>query len=246
MPQLRRITNRLNCLIARIASRFFPAWWKQHCELRFWEDWQKAKGHFSNAHYEYFYTAHFGLDASYYEGKVILDIGCGPMGSLEWASIASRRIGLDPLAQEYLKLRAERHQMEYIAAYAEDIPLGDGTCDAVCSFNSLDHVEDVRKTISEIKRITRREGIFLLIVGVNHPPTSCEPHDLTPGFLIDSLRPEFVCESLQLYQSIAAGVYESLKAGVRLPYPEDTDEQAYLSAMFRRSCLAHDASQRRE
>jgi hypothetical protein len=67
--------------------------------------------------------------------------------SLEWPSTASRRLGLDPLAKEYLKLGANQHQMEYIDSVSEIIPLKDSECDAVFSFNSLGHGKDVGQTI---------------------------------------------------------------------------------------------------
>jgi len=175
------------------------------------------------------------LDGSYYENKVILDIGCGPRGSLEWASMALRRIGLDPLVKEYLRLGASHHRMEYIDAPSENIPLKDAECDAVFSFNSLDHVEDIDQTLSEIKRVTRPGGIFLLLVEVNHPPTDCELHQLTPKKLVDSLKPEFDCESLQVYKPVANGMYQSIHADEKLPHPEDTTEIGYLSSKFIRT-----------
>ena len=129
-----------NYLISLIVWRFFPTCWKEFNELNYWKKRKKEEGILSNNHFEYFYTTHFELDRCYYENKVILDIGCGPRGSLEWATMASRPIGLDPLANEYLCLGARQHRMEYVDAPSENIPLNDAECDAVFSFNSLDHV----------------------------------------------------------------------------------------------------------
>jgi ubiquinone/menaquinone biosynthesis C-methylase UbiE len=219
-------------LTSRIVRRFSPVRWKESNEMRYWKGRKKAEGVLSNKHYEHFYTTHFGLDASYYKDMVILDIGCGPRGSLEWASMASRRIGLDPLAKEYLRLGANHHRMEYMDAPSEKIPLQDAECDAVFAFNSLDHVEDVDETLREIKRVTRPGGIFLLLVEVNHPPTACEPHELTPRTLVGSLKPEFDCESLHVYKPAVHGMYQSIHADEKLPQPEETREIGYLSAKF--------------
>lgn len=227
--QLKRLARDLT---SRIVRKFSPVRWKEFNELHYWKRRKKAEGSLSNRHYEYFYTTHFGLDRSYYKDMVILDIGCGPRGSLEWASMASRRIGLDPLAKEYLRLGASHHRMDYIAANSESIPLKDAECDAVFSFNSLDHVEDVDQTIREIKRITRPGGIFLLLVEVNHPPTDCEPHELTPAKLVDCLKPEFSCETLHVYHRVAQGMYESIHADKKVTHPEETRETGYLSAKF--------------
>jgi ubiquinone/menaquinone biosynthesis C-methylase UbiE len=148
--------------------------------------------------------------------------------------MASRRIGLDPLANEYLKLGAKHHQMEYMDAPSEKNPLTDGECDAVFSFNSLDHVEDIDMTIKEIKRVTRPGGIFLLLVEVNHPPTDCEPHELKPQMIVNSLAPEFECELIQVFKPVVHGMYQSILADNKIPNPENTPEIGYLSAKFKR------------
>lgn len=186
----------------------------------------------ANSWYEHFYTAHFGFCRNDYSDKVIVDIGCGPRGSLEWADMAARRIGIDPLAGKYLKLGANQHQMEYICAPSENIPLADAECDAVFSFNSLDHVENVEQTVAEIARITRPGGYFLLLVEVNHPPTDCEPHELSPEKLIKLLTPTFDYDRLEVYRSVGGGMYNSIRFGDTCVDPESTRETGYLSAKF--------------
>lgn len=109
-------------LFSRIASKRSPVKRKEFNELFYWKGRKEAEGVLSNEHCKYFYTTHFGLDEAYYRHKVILDIGCGPRGSLEWASMASRRIGLDPLTKEYMQLGANLHKMEYLDAPSENIP----------------------------------------------------------------------------------------------------------------------------
>ena len=221
--------------ISVISKKIYPERWKRHDELAYWTYKKKSEGVLSCEHYKYFYTSQFGLDESSYINKVILDIGCGPRGSLEWASMALRRIGLDPLADEYLRLGANLHSMEYITAHSEKIPLRSGECDVVCSFNSLDHVESIGRTIQEIKRVTRAGGYFLLLVEVNHPPTTCEPHQLTPQRIIESLKPEFSLETCQVFKPTVWGMYQSIAAGEMLPQPESTKEIGYLSARFVRA-----------
>lgn len=235
MPTLHTMKILARDLISPIATRISPVRWKEFNEHYYWKLRKQAEGVLSNQHYKHFYTTHFGLRDDDYVGKVVLDIGCGPRGSLEWASMASRRMGLDPLAAEYLRLGAEQHRMEYIDAPSENIPLKDAECDVVCSFNSLDHVEDVERTLKEIKRVTRAGGLFLLLVETNHAPTDCEPHRLTPQGLIASLKPEFKCEGLQVYRPVRGGIYNSILADERVPQPADTTEQGFLSARFIRT-----------
>lgn len=49
-------------------------------------------------------------------GRRVLDVGCGPRGSLEWADRARVRVGLDPLVDAYRELGVADHAMGYVAA----------------------------------------------------------------------------------------------------------------------------------
>ncbi|MDP3444772.1 MAG: class I SAM-dependent methyltransferase, partial [Ignavibacteria bacterium] len=129
----------------------------------------------SNTHYKAFFTEQFELDDDYYNGKVIVDIGCGPRGSLEWADMTKDRIGLDPLADQYLKLGADKHQMKYVNSYVENMPFENASCDLISSFNSLDHVKNLANACKEIDRVLKPGGIFLLIVDIHRFPTLTEP-----------------------------------------------------------------------
>lgn len=213
-------------------SSCFPGRWKKMSELAYWRSRKKLEGELTGDHYKFFFTDHFGLSDEFYDGKVILDIGCGPRGSLEWATMAARRIGLDPLAKEYLWLGAGRHRMEYVSGHAERIPLADGSCDAVFSFNSLDHVDDVRGAMSEIKRVTRPGGCFLLLVEVNHAPTATEPHRLEPASLIQLLETEFRCIQARLYRPTGEGMYDAVREGHEIDAGEWNSAPGYLSAKF--------------
>jgi ubiquinone/menaquinone biosynthesis C-methylase UbiE len=205
---------------------------KELSELAYWRSIKKLEGEFSNSHYEYFYTIHFGIPKSFYDGKVLLDLGCGPRGSLEWADNAKKRIGLDPLASEYLMLGADKHKMEYINSRSENMPVKDGECDIIFSFNSFDHVDNVFDSAKEIKRCLTQKGIFLLLVEVNHPSTACEPQTLSPLDVINILSPELSAESLQVFRREANGIYQSIKTGKVYSDPLNCQHVGYLSARF--------------
>jgi GT2 family glycosyltransferase/SAM-dependent methyltransferase len=151
---------------------------KGDAEFAYWLERKRAEGHLSNTHYERVYTTSFGLDRSDFAGKRVLDIGCGPRGSLEWATEASERVGLDPLVSRYRLLGIDAHQMTYVDSGAEDIPFPDGHFDIVASLNALDHVDDVDAAIGEMTRVTRSGGLGLVLVEVEHAPTATEPHSL--------------------------------------------------------------------
>src|SRR4051812_22831359 len=89
---------------------------KGQAELRYWQDRRQTEGRFKNDWYEPHFTRHFGLTRDDYAGQRVLDIGCGPRGSLEWASMALERVGLDPLAELYQGLNGGRQAMTYVTA----------------------------------------------------------------------------------------------------------------------------------
>jgi 2-polyprenyl-3-methyl-5-hydroxy-6-metoxy-1,4-benzoquinol methylase len=97
---------------------------KGNAEINYWLSRYHAEGHtLANGHYEYFYTENFGLVKDYFNGKRILDIGCGPRGSLEWADNALVRIGLDPLANDYMQLDiAKLNDLCLVGCRANSIP----------------------------------------------------------------------------------------------------------------------------
>jgi SAM-dependent methyltransferase len=185
----------MHALVKKVARRVyvwaFPHSHKKHHELKYWEGRHaEEKGHFSNSHYEPLYTECYGLRRNDYNAKRVLDIGCGPRGSLEWADMTVQRVGLDPLVPSYLGLGADKHKMEYVASGSENIPFPDGHFDIVACLNALDHVDDLGATIREIKRVTKPGGFFLLSVEIDHPPTPTEPITLN-NVALKKFDPEF-------------------------------------------------------
>ncbi len=207
---------------------------KKTYELKYWKGKYAAEGgSLKHDHYQQFYTEVFGLTQADYAGKRVLDIGCGPRGSLEWADSAQERVGLDPLAVDYLKFGAARHRMNYVAAASEAIPFADGHFDIITSFNSLDHVDDLRKTIAEIKRTARVGGVMLLMVEINHAPTPTEPITLHRD-LLRAFAPEYAVDKSWTCALLPGklDVYKSVLAGKK---PTSEDEKAILCALMRRN-----------
>jgi len=168
-------------------------------ELAYWRQRAAIEVTLGNEHYAPLYTDMFGLTREFYRGKKVLDIGCGPRGSLEWAGEAVERVGLDPLADAYREFGIDKHSMTYVTATAEKIPYADGYFDVVTSLNSLDHVDDPTQAIEEIARVLRRGGTFLLEVEVGHQPTPTEPISLWFDVL-DELAAHFEVVSEQRYE----------------------------------------------
>jgi ubiquinone/menaquinone biosynthesis C-methylase UbiE len=182
-------------LVKQALAAVLPGDLKGQEEYRYWKTrLEESNGVLDNSHYQPLYTELFGLSRTDYEGKRVLDIGCGPRGSLEWADMTAQRVGLDPLVPQYLKLGADKHKMEYCAAPSEHIPYADGYFDIVACLNALDHVNDFQQTVREIKRVVKKGGRFLLTVEINQPPTATEPITMKEEML-QLFEPEFELQS---------------------------------------------------
>jgi len=212
---------------------FLPEKYKERHELAFWRKRYGAEnGRLGNAYYEYYYTTFFGLDRTHYAGKRIIDIGCGPRGSLEWADMAIERVGLDSLAKEYMKLGADRHKMTYVDGRAEHIPFPTAHFDAAFSFNSLDHVHDLEQTLAEIKRVVKPGGLFLLITELHAEATRTEPQAFSFE-IIERFAPDFIALSTVAYEMSHERVYESIQAGRKYD-PNNPSDEVILCAKLQR------------
>ncbi len=206
---------------------------KKRDELAHWIG-QALQGE-PNDHFSYFFTTEFGLTNESFRGKRLLDIGCGPAGSLVWATGAAERVGIDPLAKEYLLLGAWRHKMKYISAGAESIPYPDGYFDFIFSFNSLDHVDDLGRATEEIKRVLRPGGSFLVITDCNHPPTITEPA-FVPVDLDARYFPDLFVVEKKYFEHTELRIYDSLLKN-RLELDQaPTDRTFIMKISFRSSC----------
>ena len=173
-------------LMMKLLPRSVVARIKGRRELQFWTKWTRDHGIGPETeYYRRFMLAMGGIsDESVFVGKVCLDIGCGPMGSLTWLrNHAKAAIGLDPLANDYRSFGIGQHDMIYLNASAESIPLPDEYVDVLFCMNALDHVENVRAACFEIRRILKPGGWFIGSINLDEPPSWTEPWCLTESFL---------------------------------------------------------------
>jgi len=215
-------------LVNRLAGRLN---WKGSAELLYWRVKKLEEGKLAGDHFEPFFTTHFELGPADYQGKKVLDVGCGPRGSLEWASMAQERIGLDPLAKAYLKLGARHHQMRYVAGVAEALPFSDGYFDIVSSLNSLDHVDDLDAAISEIARVLKPGGYFLLISDIHDIPTLTEPSAFGWDILA-RFGPKF--EVLKETHYEGHQLYKSIRKGIPFDHQNPTQRYGILTALLQK------------
>ncbi len=208
---------------------------KEFFELCYWRIVKLfSKNLNNNSHYKYFYTDNFSIPEEFYKDKIILDIGCGPRGSLEWADMTKERIGMDPLADQYLKMGAKDHKMSYIKAYVEHIPFPDNYFDVICSFNSLDHVENMELACKEIQRTLKSGGIFLLLVDIHTLPTLTEPQTMNWNFVKEYF-PEFeILEEKHLERTETYKIYSNVRNSIPV---KDNAVRGVLTAKLRKPAL---------
>jgi SAM-dependent methyltransferase len=158
-------------------------------EFRFWRKRWRAEGKMlNNAHYEKTMLAMAGEpDRSFLEDKIVADFGCGPRGSLCWATQARERIGIDVLAEAYKHLGTARHNIRYVASTESGIPLADGSVDVLFTLNAMDHVHNLDAMTREMLRILKPGGLFIGSFNLDEAPGVSEPLTLTPELLEEHL-----------------------------------------------------------
>lgn len=200
-------------------------------ELIYWRIIKFLENDLNNKHYKKAYTKFFDLTIQDYKSKKILDIGCGPRGSLEWCDNADELIGLDPLADEYLLLNKNIKRMKMIKGVSENIPFEDSYFDFVTSFNSLDHVDNLNQTINEIKRVLKPNGYFLLITDCCHFATPTEPQ--TFGWEIsEKFKPEFEIIFENKLEKKGRKIFQNIENSIEYDFNNKKERYGLLIAKF--------------
>jgi len=204
---------------------------KRQSEFNYWQKVKNTQKILANDHYKFFFTNYFCLTKKFYFNKKILDIGCGPCGSLEWADNVKERIGLDPLVNSYRKLGINNHKMLYVDAGVEHMPFKNNYFDIISSFNSLDHVDNLDLALSEIVRVLKKSGTFLLITDVNHIATMREPIEFSWD-----IKEKIISKGMKLIKSNCyernEGVYQSIIANISYNYNNKSKRYGVFTAMF--------------
>jgi ubiquinone/menaquinone biosynthesis C-methylase UbiE len=106
----------------------------------------------------------FGLEPDEIAGAAVVDIGCGPISeTLSLVHCATVHV-VDPLVNYYRKLQpfGWRFFASVHACGAETLPFETASIDVVHCRNALDHTRDAGEILSEIARVLRNDGTFLL------------------------------------------------------------------------------------
>jgi ubiquinone/menaquinone biosynthesis C-methylase UbiE len=98
-------------------------------------------------------------------GKTVLDIASGSgYGSYIMASEAKHVTGVDvdPGSVAYAERNYTRKNIEFKVGDAEEIPIEDASVDVVVTFETVEHIKNYKKFISEIKRVLKPGGFAII------------------------------------------------------------------------------------
>ncbi len=114
-------------------------------------------------------------------GKTAVELGPGPFPSIcvvPWR----RAIAVDPIADGYVAeklLPPEAQSVVFLASTGERVPLPSGVADIVVIENALDHVDDPRAVLQEIRRLLRPDGLLWLLVDLMNYRDAMHPNPFT-------------------------------------------------------------------
>jgi len=113
--------------------------------------------------------------------KTAVELGPGPFPSIcvvPWR----RAVAVDPIADGYVAeglLPAEAESVVFLAATGERVPLPGGVADVVVIENALDHVDNPRVVLQEIRRLLRPDGLLWLLVDLMNYRDAMHPNPFT-------------------------------------------------------------------
>lgn len=115
-----------------------------------------------------FYQRIGGLDQ--YRNKNVLDLGCGDgEDAYEISKFAKNVTGVDITYNPNWEKRKSK-KLNFIISKAEKLPFKANMFDGLFLKDVIHHVEDIEKTLKEIKRVTSKDALIILIEGNRYNP----------------------------------------------------------------------------
>jgi ubiquinone/menaquinone biosynthesis C-methylase UbiE len=99
------------------------------------------------------------------KNKIVLDIACGEgYGSNLMADVASSVTAIDNNSDAIGKANSKyrKKNVTFVEGNVEQIPLPASQFDIAISFETIEHVRDYSKMLSEIKRVLKPEGLLII------------------------------------------------------------------------------------
>lgn len=115
-----------------------------------------------------FYQRLGGLEI--FRNKNVLDIGCGDgEDALHISEFAKNVVGLD--IQVYNNWKSIKNsKLRFELGVGENLPFKNSSFDALFIKDVLHHVDDIEKTLKEMKRVTTHGGLVVVVEGNRYNP----------------------------------------------------------------------------
>lgn len=110
-------------------------------------------------------VAHIYAMSKIRRAQRVLDVGCGTgYGSAMVASLAGEVVGID-ISEEavaWARSRLRLDNVEFLVMSATELDFPDRSFNAACSIQVIEHIEDVELHLSEVVRVLRPGGRFVV------------------------------------------------------------------------------------
>jgi SAM-dependent methyltransferase len=111
------------------------------------------------------HRSRYHFAAKYVDGRTVLDIACGTgFGAKILAEAGAATVIAADYSIDALEVTSEMNAAK-IAPLRTDgtrLPFADGMIDAVTSFETVEHIPDHDKFVSELKRVLREDGVAVM------------------------------------------------------------------------------------
>jgi SAM-dependent methyltransferase len=129
--------------------------------------------------YEHLHRYKFVTD--FVKDKKVLDLGCGEgYGCFMLSDAAASVVGIDIAdeATKHASIRYQRENLKFIQGSMTNIPItGEGLFDVIVCFEALEHIAEQNELMSEVRRLLKKDGIFIVST-----PNKHELHSGNPGY----------------------------------------------------------------
>lgn len=160
--------------------------WTPEYELRYFhKQTTETMTERSKKHYDVF---RLGNVLHGVQPEVVLEVGCGGNGgTLAVYPEGVHRYAVDPLAEHYADANPELetdNNMEWVTAYAHELPFPDSFADVIFCLEALDHCQNIkqfRASMRELFRILKPGGhLFFMVPARPQRPEGYHGHPVNP------------------------------------------------------------------
>lgn len=126
------------------------------------------------------------------KSKLILDIGSGTGYGTALLATKGTVIGIDIDPEAVAYAQKNYPQATFITGSALKLPLPDHQADAVISFETIEHFPQTQKFISEVFRVLKKRGLFILSTPNSQSNSPYHAKYFTPQTLTTALKKKFL------------------------------------------------------